>query len=108
MSLMRNGRQTAEEAREQQQANQEHMQNLQFADDGSLSQGYIDTVTESELEPGTVEILSNLLSKDFVLGNLSEAEVHEHRWLTREESNKVYRVSERREPDADDGGFLNS
>jgi hypothetical protein len=172
MSLMRNGRQTAEEAREQQQANQEHMQNLQFADDGSLSQGYIDTVTESELEPGTVEILSNLLSKDFVLGNLSEAEVHEHRWLTREllleveamhpsaesmwqgrfrqvasdeqrnglrplddaqktvmqqfiqgviargtrskdgwqqeESNKVYRVSERREPDADDGGFLRS
>jgi hypothetical protein len=170
MGLIRDRGQSPEEARQDQQANQEHMANLQFADDGQMDSGYIDQVTNSQLQQGTVDILANLLSKDFVLGNLSEAEVHEHRWLTRElvlevealhprpdsmwrgrfrqvaagrerealeplddaqkaemhqfiqgvinrvtrsrdgwqqeEVNKSYRVSERREPDKDDGGFL--
>ena len=170
MGLIRNGGPTQEEMQEQQQANQDHATNLQFAEDGSMDAGYINQVTNSQLQQGTVDILSNLLSKDFVLGNLSEAEVHEHRWLTRqltleveaahprqnsmwrgrfrqvasgrerdaleplddaqktvmqqfmqgvitratrsrdgwqqEEVNKSYRVSERREPDKDDGGFL--
>ncbi len=171
MGLLRNRRSTAAEQQRKQQAQQEHMSNLQFSDNGEMDEGYIDKVTSHELDPGTVSILSNLLSKDFVLGNLSEAEVHEHRWLSREllleveamhprpdsmwqgrfrqvasgrerqaleplddaqktvmqqfiqgviarasrsrdgwqqeEANKVYRVSERREPDAnDDGGFL--
>ena len=170
MGIMRNGKGQAQRQQERQQAQQEHMANLQFAEDGGMDTGYIDKVTESELQPGTVDILSNLLSKDFVLGNLSDAEVHEHRWLTREllleveamhpdpdtmwqgrfrqvasgerrnglrplddaqktvmqqfiqgviargtrskegwqqeEVNKSYSVSERREPDADDGGFL--
>jgi hypothetical protein len=170
MGLIGSDEPGAEEMQAQQEANQEHMTNLQFADDGSMDTGYIDKVTNSQLQQGTVDILSNLLSKDFVLGNLSEAEVHEHRWLTRqlvleveaahprtnsmwrgrfrqvasgierdalkplddaqktvmqqfiqgvitratrsregwqqEEVNKSYRVSERREPDKDDGGFM--
>ena len=161
---------TQAELQQAQQANQDHASNLQFADDGQMDTGYIDKVTNSQLQQGTIDVLSNLLSKDFVLGNLSEAEVHEHRWLTREivlevesehprpdsmwrgrfrqvasgqardalepldgsqktvmqqfiqgvitratrskdgwqqeEVNKSYRVSERREPDKDDGGFL--
>jgi len=169
MGLMRDSGMTPEEAQADQQNNQEHMANLQFSDDGQMDVGYIDQVTNSQLQQGTVDILANLLSKDFVLGNLSEAEVHEHRWLTRElvlevealhprpdsmwrgrfrqvaagrerealeplddaqkttmqqfvqgviarvtrsrdgwqqeEVNKSYRVSERREPDKDDGGF---
>jgi hypothetical protein len=169
MGLIRDSDATAEEMQEEQQANQDHVTNLQFQDDGSMDKGYIDKVTNSQLQQGTVDILSNLLSKDFVLGNLSEAEVHEHRWLTRElvleveaahprpnsmwrgrfrqvasgkkrdalqplddaqkttmqqfvqgviaratrsrdgwqqeEVNKSYRVSERREPDKDDGGI---
>jgi len=169
VGLMRPDGPAPEEMQADQQANQEHMTNLQFADDGSMKAGYIDKVTNSQLQQGTVDILKNLLSKDFVLGNLSEAEVHEHRWLTRqlvleveaahprpnsmwrgrfrqvasgrerdaleplddaqktvmqqfiqgvitratrsrdgwqqEEVNKSYRVSERREPDGDDGGF---
>ncbi|RAW44088.1 hypothetical protein DQW50_16330 [Halorubrum sp. 48-1-W] len=170
MGLIRNGEPSPEEMREEQKANQDHGTNLQFADDGQMDAGYIDKVTNSQLQQGTVDVLANLLSKDFVLGNLSEAEVHEHRWLTREivleveaehpspdsmwqgrfrqvasgrerdalepldgpqkttmqqfiqgviaratrsrdgwqqeEVNKSYRVSERREPDKDDGGFL--
>lgn len=170
MGMIRDRGRTAEEAQQQQEANQEHMANLQFAEDGQMDSGYIDQVTNSQLQQGTVDILANLLSKDFVLGNLSEAEVHEHRWLTRElvleveamhprpdsmwrgrfrqvaagqerdaleplddaqkatmqqfiqgvisrvtrsrdgwqqeEVNKSYRVSERREPDNDDGGFI--
>jgi len=84
MGLIRDRQPSAAEQQQQQQQNQEHMSNLQFADDGEMREGYIDKVTGHELEPGTVSVLSNLLSKDFVLGNLSEAEVHEHRWLTRE------------------------
>jgi len=170
VGLIRNDGPTQEEMQEAQQANQDHAANLQFADDGSMDTGYIDAITNSQLQQGTVDILSNLLSKDFVLGNLSEAEVHEHRWLTRElvleveaahprpesmwrgrfrqvasgqtrdaleplddaqkttmqqfiqgviaratrsrdgwqqeEVNKSYRVSERREPDKDEGGFI--
>lgn len=170
MGLIGSDEPTPEEMQQQQEANQEHMTNLQFADDGTMDSGYIDKVTNSQLQQGTVRVLSNLLSKDFVLGNLSEAEVHEHRWLTRqlvleveathprtdsmwrgrfrqvasgierdaleplddsqktvmqqfiqgvitratrsrdgwqqEEVNKSYRVSERREPDKDDGGFI--
>lgn len=169
MGLIGQEGQSPEEARDQQQANQEHMANLQFADDGAMDAGYIDKVTNSQLQQGTVDVLANLLSKDFVLGNLTDAEVHEHRWLTREilleveamhpeqqdmwqgrfrqvvsgkerealkplddaqktvmqqfvqgviargtrskdgwqqeEVNKSYRVSERREPDKDDGGL---
>lgn len=83
MGLINRGK-TAAEEREDQRAQQEHMTNLQFNDQGQLDGGYIDKVTDSQLQQGTVDILQNLLSKDFVLGNLSEAEVHEHRWLVRE------------------------
>jgi hypothetical protein len=170
MGLLGSDVPSPEEQREANEANQDHASNLQFADDGEMDAGYIDKVTNSQLEQGTVDVLANLLSKDFVLGNLSEAELHEHRWLTREivmeaeaehptaesmwqgrfrqvaagrerdalvpldgaqkavmqqftqgvitratrsrdgwqqeEVNKSYRVSERREPDKDDGGFL--
>jgi len=170
MGLIGSDEPTQEELREAQEANQDHSANLQFADDGAMDRGYIDKVTNSQLRQGTIDILANLLSEDFVLGNLSDAEVHEHRWLAREivieaeaehphddsmwqgrfrqvaagrdrdalrpldgpqkavmaqftqgviaratrsregwqqeELNKSYRVSERREPDGDDGGFL--
>lgn len=172
MGLIGNDAPTQEEMQEAQEVNQDHATNLQFADDGQMDSGYINKVTNSQLQQGTVDVLANLLSKDFVLGNLSEAEVHEHRWLTREivleveaehptadsmwqgrfrqvasgnerdalnpldgpqktvmqqfiqgviaratrsrdgwqqeELNKSYRVSERREPDKDDGGFMRS
>jgi len=76
MPLIGSNEPDAAEMRAQQEANQEHMTNLQFGDDGTMDAGYIDKVTNSQLQQGTIKILKNLLSKDFVLGNLSDAEVH--------------------------------
>jgi len=76
---------TEEELREQQRQEQRHQMNLDGA--RAQSQGmdrtYINEMTDHELNQGTVDILSNLLDRDFMLGNLSDAEVHEYRWLAR-------------------------
>jgi len=60
----------------------------QRAEDGDADaeprrEHYINKLTNSELDAGTVKMLSNMMSKDFVLGNYSDAESNEHRWLTR-------------------------
>lgn len=80
MKLRSNGRQ---KQREQQEANQDHSTNLSRPSEVDDDPDYIDSITESELTQGTISLLTNLASKDFVLANLDEAEVHEHRWLTR-------------------------
>jgi len=78
---------TAEDLRDQQRKQQLHQMNLngarQQSESGSMDRTYIREMTNYELDPGTVKILSNLLDRDFMLGNLSEAEVHEYRWLAR-------------------------
>jgi hypothetical protein len=48
-----------------------------------MDRTYINEMTDHELDQGTVDILSNLLDRDFMLGNLSDAELHEYRWLAR-------------------------
>jgi len=73
-------------ASEQQQrmiANNDHAHNLSHIDDRELDPEYIDKMTGSDLDQATVSMLSNMLSKDWVLSNLSEAEVNEERWLAR-------------------------
>jgi len=114
---------TAEDLRDQQRKQQLHQMNLngarQQSESGSMDRTYIREMTNYELDPGTVKILSNLLDRDFMLGNLSEAEVHEYRWLARvlrlevealhpqTMFNKTIQASETREvSDDDSGGFL--
>lgn len=68
------------------QQQQMHMQNL--GEVGALDQGpadsdYVDRITQTELNQGTVRILENMLSRDWVLANFDDAEVHEIRWLSR-------------------------
>ena len=75
-----------EKAREEQRENQRHQMNLQAASaeaEKPMDKAYIDKMTDHQLEQGTIDILSNLLDQDFLLGNLTEAEVHEYRWLAR-------------------------
>ena len=73
-----------DERLKEQQANQEHLTNLQQSlDDAGVDPGYAEKIIDSDLDQGTVRILGNLLSKDWVLSNLNDAEVHEIRWLTR-------------------------
>jgi hypothetical protein len=76
---------TDEELREEQRREQRHQMNLQAAEARSegMDRTYINEMTDHELDQGTVDILSNLLDRDFMLGNLSDAEVHEYRWLAR-------------------------
>lgn len=76
---------TEEELREKQRQEQRHRMNLQAAEARSegMDRTYINEMTDHELDQGTIDILSNLLDRDFMLGNLSDAEVHEYRWLAR-------------------------
>jgi len=76
---------TEEERREQQRVEQQHQMNLNAsqANGEAMDRTYINEMTDHELDQGTVDILSNLLDRDFMLGNLSDAEVHEYRWLAR-------------------------
>jgi len=76
---------TAEEVRDEQRRQQLHQMNLDGArtQSESMDRTYIREMTDHELDQGTVDILSNLLDRDFMLGNLSDAEVHEYRWLAR-------------------------
>ena len=74
-----------EEIREEQRVQQEHQMNLDAgrARGEGMDRAYINEMTDHELDQGTIDILSNLLDRDFMLGNLSDAEVHEYRWLAR-------------------------
>lgn len=84
MGLVSRDSQSQEEAMEEQRKDQEHMQNLaNNLQEAGVDPAYADRIIESDLEQGTVRILSNLLSRDWVLSNLNEAEVHEVRWLSR-------------------------
>lgn len=83
MGLIGNGKSQAE-LREQQRDDQLHQMNLSAADaEQPMDTAYIGKMTEGNLQDPTVDMLSNLLDQDFLLGNLQEAEVHEYRWLAR-------------------------
>ena len=71
-----------EEARQQQQE-QMNLQAAQAEAERPMDKAYIDKMTDHQLEQGTIDILSNLLDQDFLLGNMTDAEVHEYRWLAR-------------------------
>jgi hypothetical protein len=80
------GKTEEEKAREQQQTQREHETNLSAARadaDQPMDKAYIDKMTDHQLSQGTVDILSNLLDQDFLLGNMTDAEIHEYRWLAR-------------------------
>jgi hypothetical protein len=83
MGLIRNGK-SDEELREERREDQLHQMNLSTADaDRPMDTAYIHEMTNHELSDPTVDMLSNMLDQNFMLANLSEAEVHEYRWLAR-------------------------
>jgi len=84
MEILSNGK-SEEEIREANRQNQEHNMNLQAGQAGSepMDQAYIDEMLGYDADQGTIDLLSNLLDRDFMLGNASEAEQHEYRWLAR-------------------------
>jgi len=44
---------------------------------------FVQRMTETDLSDGTAQQLSNLMSRDWLLSMLTDAEVHEARWLAR-------------------------
>jgi hypothetical protein len=83
MGLIRNGK-SDDEVRQEQRDEQLHQMNLSAAGaDEPMDEGYIRETIDSELQDPTVDMLSNLMSRDFLLANFSDAEIHEYRWLTR-------------------------
>jgi len=75
-----------EKRREENEKRNEERMNLQAAQAEAqrpMDKAYIDKMTDHQLEQGTIDILSNLLDQDFLLGNMTDAEVHEYRWLAR-------------------------
>lgn len=83
MGIIRRGK-SDEEKLEEQREQQLHQMNLSAADaERPMDTGYIKEMTNHQLEDPTVDLLANMLDQDFMLGNLTEAEVHEYRWLAR-------------------------
>jgi len=80
------GQSEEEKRREEAEERQRHNLNLNAASaqaDKPMDRAYIDKMTDHQLSQGTIDILSNLLDQDYLLGNMTEAEVHEFRWLAR-------------------------
>jgi len=101
MSLL-NGeseREKVEQAREQQHerelhhASQQTMANrdpLEHVNQqGQLKREYIDKLTEDRLDEDTTELLQNMLTPDFILSNVGEAEGTELKWLARYHAKRI-------------------
>lgn len=50
---------------------------------GQLKREYIDKLTESSLDDETQDLMQNMLTPDFILSNVGEAEGTEIKWLAR-------------------------
>lgn len=76
---------TQQQAQEKQAVEAEHCDNIRsaFDDGGKPSKECLETLTETPLDAATLRHLRNLLSKEFVLGNLNAAEKDELKWLFR-------------------------
>lgn len=76
---------------ERSQEDAQHRQNSQaaFQNNGKPSKEYLESLTNHDLDKNTIDTLQNLLSKDFVLGNLQEAEKDELKWLFRSVKRRV-------------------
>jgi hypothetical protein len=57
-----------------------------------LNEDHFQELVEAGVPEDTVFHLRSLLSRDFVLSNLSEAEVHEMRWLARNLALRVFAI----------------
>ena len=82
-ALLSNGKSTQEKLEEERQQSNEHITNINAAADADVDADYVQMMVDTSLQPGTAKMLANMLSRDWVLANMSEAEVHEARWLAR-------------------------
>lgn len=78
----------------QQQAAQEDQQNLSRAQqevpDYMERREYLETLVDSGLDPGTAEVVVNMLQQDFVLGNITDPEFTEIKKLRQITVKEIY------------------
>jgi hypothetical protein len=107
MSHAQNGHDPAKQIQQQAEEHR-HNTNLQagaqqqqqiWGSEGNLRAEYIRELTDTSLEDPTVVLLGNMLSQDFVLGNLRAAELHEIQFLLRELELEVVRAHPPEESD---------
>lgn len=55
-------------------------------------EGILQDLTETDLKEGSKDILRNLVTKDFVLANFSEAEVNEVKWSIRTKQEMFFAI----------------
>lgn len=80
------------EMRDAQREEADHRANLQaaandsgvFDESGAMRREVVRELTQPDVSSGAAERLGSMLTKDFVLGNLTEAEVHEIKWMARQ------------------------
>jgi len=89
MGLLSKNGSKEEQLRREQYREQIEQLNLQAQVDEDVDADYVEMMLESGLRPGTAAMLQNLLSSDWVLSKMSEAEVHEARWLARTIADEV-------------------
>lgn len=91
MSLDLLGNNDQREAERRQKKRALEQQNLQAAaQQPNADTDFVDKIVKTGLDPGTAEMLTNLLQSEWVLGNLNDAEVHEARWLARTIADEVF------------------
>ena len=88
MNILSNGNQQQEHRREQSRES-DHRANLSGGPNDDVNPDYVEQMLRSDLDRGTVDMLENLLSPDWVLSKMSDAEIHEMRWLARTMSDEV-------------------
>jgi hypothetical protein len=63
---------------------QEHMTNQQAAGQNDVvDPGYVEQMLDDDLDDETGQLMANMLSQDWILSQMTEAETHEARWLAR-------------------------
>lgn len=80
--MIRDRRPNEEQLMQEQSRQERHMQ-LQAQAPEEVSGGIDDymEMIRSDVDPDTLQVLDMLIEKDFALGNLSDADIHELKWL---------------------------
>ena len=85
---------SVEEQRKAQESMQDHQQNLnqaaQMAPSYSDRREYLEAVVDDDLDEGTVNMLLNMKSRDFILSKLKDAELNEIKKLREITLKKVF------------------
>lgn len=81
---------------DQQQRGGIHKENIRQGQNGPMgpqeTRRHLRELTDHDLDENTIRLMSNMFSKDFMLSNLTDAEVKEIKWIARSIARKIKRM----------------